>query len=133
MQLSAYLTKRARLTPIRCGWGETDAASRVISVGPLAPRSRGCRPSSAKSNWAMVKNKTEATLACYRFPKCKNYRDEAGLTKEELSRLARCSRSTLFSIEKNEPHTITKVRAVFNALNKALDGRLEFEAEVIVK
>ena len=79
---------------------------------------------------ASASSSNGAKSARYRFPNCQQYRDEAGLTKEELKTKGKCSRSTLSSIEKGEVHSIAKIRAVFNALNKELGNRLRFEQEV---
>ena len=57
-----------------------------------------------------------------RFLRCRELREQAGLSMNKLASEADVSRDLIRSLEAGNPHTRHKVMAVFNALRVRLGG-----------
>lgn len=58
------------------------------------------------------------------FPRCRELREDVGLSMTKLAAAAEVSRDLVRSLENGNAHTRHKVMAVFNALQKLHQGSL---------
>lgn len=65
------------------------------------------------------------------LPRCRELREQAGLSISKLANAADVSRDLIRSLEAGNPHTRYKVMAVFNALQPRLGGSLRTDDELV--
>ena len=65
------------------------------------------------------------------FARCRELRENAGLSMSKLAAMAEVSRELLRSLEDGNPHSRHKVMLVFNALQKLHCGSLSIGDELI--
>ena len=65
------------------------------------------------------------------FARCRELRENAGLSMTKLAAIAGVSRDLLRSLEGGNPHSRHKVMLVFNALQKLHGGSLSVSDELV--